>query len=94
MCKIIFFCWISILSTITCFAVEKPLDQYLVADNNSFSVYYQVTTKKLWANTEISSSKFSKEKITINACKGETEIFTLFFKVKKNLENINITISD
>jgi hypothetical protein len=75
-------------------AVEKSLDQYLVADNNSFSVYYQVTTKKLWANAEISSSNHSQQEVTINACKGETEIFTLFFKVKKNLEKINIVISD
>jgi len=94
MYKNLFICWILVLSATACFAVEKSLDQYLVADNNNFSVYYQVTTKKLWANAEISSSKPSQQEVTINACKGETEIFTLFFKVKKNLEKINIVISD
>lgn len=76
------------------FAIEKSLDRYLVADNDSFSVYYQMTTKKLWADTEISSSDAQKREITINACKGETEIFTLFFEVKRSLKNINIAISD
>ncbi|MCF6174526.1 MAG: DUF4091 domain-containing protein [Victivallaceae bacterium] len=75
-------------------AIEKSLDRYLVADNKDFSVYYQVTTKKLWADDKTSVVYAEPQVITLNACKGETEVFILFFELKKSLEQINITVSD
>lgn len=73
---------------------KRTVDRYLVADDKDFAVDYQSTTKKLWADDKISVVNAEPQVITLNACKGESEIFILFFEPKKNLEQVNITISD
>jgi hypothetical protein len=77
-----------------CTAEEQALDRYLVGDNQSFSVYYQVTTKKLWVDEVISTTGIEPRNTSFNCCKGETEIFIIFFDVKEDLTDISLSFSD